>query len=348
MPRTRSLAWSELRIGVVTIAALVITAMTIFLLTGDAGFSWQQYRLKTRFPNVAGLKSGSPVRLAGLEVGTVREVTLAGEEVEVTFTVREDYQPRITTGSEARLGSVSLLGEAAVDISPSSEGTPIPEWGYVRTGRTAAQLADITDQASQGIDQLTGLLTDIRGGRGTVGKLMTDDQLYAELRRFVSTAGDLAQGIRQGEGTLGRLVNDPATAQALEGTLANLETMTRQINAGEGSLGRLMRDDTFSRNLTSATSNIDALVARLNSGDGTAGRLINDPALYNRLNAVTERIDLLIARLNDGEGTAGLLLKDRQLYENMNKVTADMSALIAEIRKDPRRFLPSDINISIF
>ena len=57
---------------------------------------------------------------------------------------------RITTGSVAKLGSVSLLGESAVDITPSTAGTPIPEWGYVPQGKAAAQLADITDQASAG------------------------------------------------------------------------------------------------------------------------------------------------------------------------------------------------------
>jgi phospholipid/cholesterol/gamma-HCH transport system substrate-binding protein len=346
MPRTRSLAWSELRIGVVTIAALVIAALTIFMLTGDTGFSWQRYNLKTRFGSVPGLKSGSPVRLAGVEVGAVEEVLLAGEEVEVTFSVNDDYQPQITSNSVARLGSISLLGEAAVDITPSGSGTPIPEWGYVPTGRAAAQIADITDQASQGIAELTSLLTDVRNGRGTVGKLMTDDQLYVELRQFVATAGDLTEGIRAGRGSIGQLMNDPKMANALEASLANIETMTRQINAGEGSLGRLLKDDTFSRSLTSATSNIDTLVARLNKGDGTAGRLINDPALYNRMNSLTERIDLLLTRLNDGEGTAGLLLKDRQLYENMNKVTTDLSALIAAITKNPKDYL--NVRISVF
>ena len=74
MPRTRSLAWSELKIGVVTILAVTIAAVTIFMLTGGRGFFWQRYNLKTRFENVAGLKSGSPVRVAGVEVGTVTSV----------------------------------------------------------------------------------------------------------------------------------------------------------------------------------------------------------------------------------------------------------------------------------
>src|SRR3954468_22802499 len=117
MPRTRSLAWSELKIGVLTITAVVITIVTVFMRTGGSGFFWQRYSLKARFGNVAGLNPGSPVRLAGIEVGSVNEIELVGDNVDVIFEVNKKHRDRITTNSVARLGSVSLLGESAVDIT---------------------------------------------------------------------------------------------------------------------------------------------------------------------------------------------------------------------------------------
>src|SRR5229473_262506 len=107
MPRTRSLAWSELKIGVLTITAVVIVAVTIVMLTGSRGFFWQRYQLKTRFGNVAGLKPGSPVRVAGKEVGSVEAVEFAGEQVDVTFRVNNQIHVQITPAWLARLGSVS-------------------------------------------------------------------------------------------------------------------------------------------------------------------------------------------------------------------------------------------------
>jgi phospholipid/cholesterol/gamma-HCH transport system substrate-binding protein len=346
MPRTRSLAWSELKIGVLTIVAVTIAAVLIFSLTGTKGFAWQRYPLKTRFSNVAGLASGSPVRIAGVEVGTVTEVTLVDDQVEVVFQVNSKNQPLITTNSVARLGSVSLLGQSAVDISPSTSGAPIPAWGYVPQGRPVAVMSDMTDSASQGINELTGMIHDIRTGRGTVGKLMTDEQLYVQLNQFVASAGALADGLKAGKGSAGKLLNDPAMANSLEASLKNIETLTKQISDGKGSLGVLLHDDAFSKSLTSATSNIDGLVAKLNSGQGTAGKLITDPALFNRLNSVTERLDSLVTKLDAGEGTAGQLLKDKQLYENMNGAVGDLRALVADIRKDPRKFL--NIKVSVF
>jgi phospholipid/cholesterol/gamma-HCH transport system substrate-binding protein len=346
MPRTRSLAWSELKLGVLTIAAIIIAAATIFLVTGGKGFFWQRYALKTRFANVAGLKPGSPVRLAGVELGSVTSVDLVGEQVDVTFEVNKDFRDRITSGSRATLGSVSLLGESAIDITPSSQGTPIPEWGYVPQGKTAPQLSDVTDQASQGINELTGLIHDVRAGKGTVGKLMTDDQLYAELHAFVVSANDLATGLRRGNGTIGKLLKDPKTADALEASLKNIQDVTGRIAAGQGSLGKLLNDDAFATSLSGATANLRELTGKINSGEGTVGRLMTDRALYDRISDATNRLDELVTRLNDGQGTAGQLLKDQRLYENMNKVALDLSSLLTAIKQDPKRYL--NVKVSIF
>jgi phospholipid/cholesterol/gamma-HCH transport system substrate-binding protein len=346
MPRTRSLVWSELKLGILTIAAIVIAAATIFLVTGGRGFFWQRYALKTRFTNVAGLKPGSPVRVAGIEVGSVETVELSGAQVEVVFDVNTSVANRITTASVARLGSVSLLGTGAVDITASEQGTPIPRGGFVPAAPAPAQISDITDTASEGLKEITGLAHDLRAGRGTAGKLMTDDALYLELQRFVQSAGEVARNIREGKGTVGKLVTDPKIAQALEGSLANLETMTARMNAGEGSLGKLLKDEAFASSLTAATANLQSLTDRANRGEGTIGKLMTDATLFTRLNSLTDRLDQLTARLNEGQGTAGQLLKDKQLYENMNGAVSDVRLLVADIRKDPRKFL--NVKVSVF
>jgi phospholipid/cholesterol/gamma-HCH transport system substrate-binding protein len=302
--------------------------------------------LKTRFPNVAGLAAGSPVRVAGVQVGSVKDIVFAGEQVDVVFEVNKKVQERITDKSIAFLGSVSLLGSSAVDITPSTSGTPVPEYGYVTQGRAKGQFADIAEQASGTIDEVTGLVHDLRQGKGSAGKLITDDRLYDQLQQFVATAGDLTRELQQGRGTLGKLLKDPKAAESLEASMKNVEDLTRKLNAGEGSLGKLLKDDEFARSLNGATGNLKELTDRLNRGEGTAGKLLTDDALYTRLNAVTTQFDQLATKLNAGEGTAGQLLKDKQLYENMNGAVGDLRELIKAIEKDPKKYL--NVKVSIF
>src|SRR5918999_3261406 len=210
MPRTRSLAWSELKIGILAVAALVLAAMLILAVGGQGGFAWERYELKTKFPDVKGLKSGAVVRVAGVEVGKVTEVALAGSEVEVKLEVNEENQQRITTESRASIGSLSLLGEPIIDITPSIQGTPLKDGDFLPAGRAAGQLADVAEGATQSLQQVTGILQDVRAGKGTIGRLFTDDQVYQEVNGLIAYANAVAGELSKGRGTLAILIRDPA------------------------------------------------------------------------------------------------------------------------------------------
>lgn len=346
MPRTRSLKWSELKIGIMAVVALFIAAALILALGGEGGFFWQRYNLKVKFSNAGGVQRGSPVRVAGVTVGAVTDMQFSGSDVEMTLELHEDMQERVRTTSRATIGSVSLLGEGAVDITASTTGQPIPEWGYVPSDAPPAQLADVTASANKGITELTALITDLRAGKGTVGKLMTDEQLYAELQQFTSAAREVTEGLSRGKGTLGQLLNNPESARQLEASLKNLTAITNTINAGQGSIGQLMNDPALAKNLTAVTANFESLSASLNKGEGTMGQLMKNDALYKRLDAVTGNLEKLTASLNEGQGTMGQLMKDKQLYDNMNKTMTEMQQLLADIRRDPKKFL--NFRMSIF
>src|ERR1043166_4342094 len=99
MPRTRSLAWAELKIGIVSIVAIVIVGILIFMVSGSGGFFWQRYSIKTVFADIAGLKEGAPVRVAGVEIGSVKQMNFIGDKVEVVMDVSKEQQGRITDRS---------------------------------------------------------------------------------------------------------------------------------------------------------------------------------------------------------------------------------------------------------
>lgn len=346
MPRTRSLAWSELKIGIISVVALVMAATLIFLLSGEGGFSWQRYSLKILFDDVAGLKAGAPVRISGVEAGEVSDVTFAGDQVEVTIEIAKENQSRVTTASRATLGSVSLLGESAVDITAASDGTPIPEWGYVPTGRQAASFNSVAAEAADGITEATNLLRDIRSGRGTIGKLFTDETLYQEMNSLVASAERVAANVAQGRGTLGKLTNDDALYKEINASVRDLNAITARIRSGEGSLGKFLNDPAFADSLTATTQNFEGLSGKLNRGEGTMGRLLNETVLYDRLNTTVQQLEKFTNTLNQGQGTIGQLLNDRQLYENINQTVLELRDFLAEVKKDPKKYL--NVRVSIF
>jgi phospholipid/cholesterol/gamma-HCH transport system substrate-binding protein len=346
MPRTRSIAWSQLKVGVVGILALLLVIVVVFAVGGEGGFFWERYPLKTRFTDVKGLKPGAVVRLSGKEVGTVRSVEFVGTEVEVGFELLEDVRPLVTDRSGATIGSLSLLGEPIIDITAGPGGAPLADWAYVPSGLAANSFEGLTATASTSLKQIDALLADVRAGRGTLGKLVTDDALYTELQAFVSSAGEVTRAMNAGEGTIGGLLRDRKAYDSLRASLENLQTITGRINSGQGALGRFLNDEALGKSLSGAATNAEQITGRLSKGEGTAGKLLTDQQLYDRLNSMASRIDQVVAGLESGRGTAGQLLHDRQLYENMNRAVLEVRELIGEVRKDPRRYL--NVRVSIF
>jgi phospholipid/cholesterol/gamma-HCH transport system substrate-binding protein len=346
MPRTRSLAWTELKLGLVSVIALGLAMFMIFLLGSAGGFFWERYSLKVLFTDVAGLKEGAPVRISGVDVGSVSALVFIGERVEVIVEISDEHRNRVTTSSRATLGSVSLLGEGAVDITASSEGTPIPEWGYIPTGRQASSINEVAAEAADGITEATNLLKDIRSGRGTIGKLFTDEALYRDLNALVSSAERVASNISQGRGTLGKLTSDDALYTEMSSSVRDLNAITARIRSGEGSLGKFLNDPAFANSLTATTQNVEGVTARLNRGEGTMGKLLNETVLYDRLNGTVQQLERFTNTLNQGQGTIGQLLNDKQLYENINQTVLELRAFLAEVKKDPKKYL--NVKVSIF
>jgi phospholipid/cholesterol/gamma-HCH transport system substrate-binding protein len=346
MPRTRSLAWSQLKIGILAITALMLATALVIAVGGQAGFWWQRYELYTKFADVKGLKKGAVVRVAGIDVGKVSSLEFSGPDVQVKLSIKKAVQSRITDRSRATIGSLSLLGEPIIDIVPSAAGTPLGNGAFIPSAKTSGQIADVASSASDTLDQVRALVTDIRAGKGTAGKLLSDDALYKDLTALLASAQDVTDAMNKGHGTIGQLLRDPGAYRQLNDALANLNDATRRINAGEGTIGRLLTDDAMAKSFTSAAENVDAVTGALRKGDGTMGKLLTDRELFDRFNSLAARLDHLTASLEQGQGTAGQLLQNKALYENMNSAVNDLKSLIGDIRKDPRKYL--NVKVSIF
>ena len=346
MPRTRSLAWSELKIGMITVFALVMAAVMVFAVGGAGGFFWQRYPLKARFESIATVKSGTPVRVAGIEVGVVTDVQIAGEGAEAWFEVASDMRPLITDKSLAVIGAISLLGEGAIDITPAPNGRPLADWHYVPSGVLPGSIAALSARASDGLAETSKLLADLRGGKGTLGRLFTDDAAYREMETLMASASRVTEAVRSGRGSLGRLLNDPKAYDELVASSTALNAITSKIARGDGSLGALLNDPALAKSATAAAASVESMAGRLARGEGTVGKLLADDTLFARVNATATRLDQLTDRLQTGQGTAGMLLQDRQLYENMSAAVTELRGLVSDIRKDPKKYL--NVKVSLF
>jgi phospholipid/cholesterol/gamma-HCH transport system substrate-binding protein len=216
MPRTRSIAWAELKIGIIGVTAIALASALVIAVSGQGGFSWQRFPVKTIFDDVQGMRTGAVVRVSGRDVGKVTSVAFSGAKVEVGLELSKEVRPLITDQSVASMGSLSLLGEPIILISAAPQGTPVEDWAYITSDQSSGAFADAATAAATALEQgqnalVLGqqLMRDVQSGRESLGKLVTDDALYREMTTLAASASALTTQIASGKGTVGALMNDP-------------------------------------------------------------------------------------------------------------------------------------------
>jgi phospholipid/cholesterol/gamma-HCH transport system substrate-binding protein len=368
--RTKRLSFSELKVGILVLASIALFIFFIFSATGGVGRLLRQpFIAKARFAEVDGLLPGNEVRLAGKRVGNVEQVALAviperpedQNTVEVTMSIDPEVARQwIRTDSLATLGSIGLLGDKVVDITPGTQkGQPLPSGSYIQTspGTNIRKIisgvdpliADLTDSA----EQIKTLVSKVNEGQGTIGQLVNNPKVYEDLDRTIVEAKELVKQVREGQGTLGRLVSDPGLYQDLKDTTARLERLIKQMDEGQGTVARLIKDpelfkkiDTTMTRVQDISERLDLISARIERGEGTIGKLINDPALHEDTQKTMANVRHITARLDQGQGTMGALLHDRELYDNLNSLSSQLVRLVYDFRQDPKKYLR--VKVSIF
>ena len=146
MPGKKTISYAELRVGIVIAIALIVAMAATIYITREGGLPLLggQDTGDSYLRDVNGLKTGSPIHLSGVEVGSVKSVEFAEPDarapVKVTMTLRTDIQHRITQNSLVTVGSLGVLGEKMLDVDPGPPGgDPIPDEGEV-PGRSLALL----------------------------------------------------------------------------------------------------------------------------------------------------------------------------------------------------------------
>src|ERR1039457_7316325 len=74
MADPKKVRWSQLKVGVVGLAAFLILAVLIFLLTSSKGFFQKTAFLHTFMDDASGMAEGTPVRLNGFTIGSPEAV----------------------------------------------------------------------------------------------------------------------------------------------------------------------------------------------------------------------------------------------------------------------------------
>lgn len=140
VPPRRSYA-IEFWVGLFALAGVACFCYLALNIAGMKISNSGYYRVNAIFTNVAGLKVGAPVEIAGVRIGEVRSVTLADTEALVTMQIlnevklREDDMPQIRTKG--------IIGDKYVRISPGGSTEYVEAEGELVDTESAVEFEEI-------------------------------------------------------------------------------------------------------------------------------------------------------------------------------------------------------------
>lgn len=100
------------RLGLFIAGGLALFAITIFFIGKQKNLFNPVFNLSTTFQNISGLQTGSNIRFAGINVGTVDNISIINDStVKVDLLLRKEVQQFIKCNSEAGIGSSGIIGD---------------------------------------------------------------------------------------------------------------------------------------------------------------------------------------------------------------------------------------------
>ena len=305
----------ETRLGLF-VALAIIAAFFILHVLGDLNFFKPAYRVRALFNNVSELKVGDPVKMAGVAIGRVDKIGLDPAQKKVELMLRINREAVVRTDSKATIKFAGLLGQNYVSVEFGDPNSPMLEPGALMTTGEQPDLSALMaklDEAASGVQNLTKSFTGdkIDNLLGPFTDFMRQNN--PRLSAIIANAQAISTQITQGKGTVGKLIYEDtlyASAQAavtnlqdvgaeIKLTVARARDIVDQINAGQGTVGRLVKDDALYKEATASMKSLKEILQKVNSGDGTIGKLVNDQEFYKNAKLSLQKLDKATESLED-------------------------------------------------
>jgi len=349
----------NIKVGIFVSLALIASGIFVFLI-GDNRRMWEtKVTYKATFGDVAGLKPGAPIRMAGVEVGTVGEVghatSSADTKIHVTLNIVRSEAARVRIdpdvneieakksdrprGTIARVVNKGLLGDKMIELTVGDQRFgEAPAGNELRTeepmdiGKYIAKFEAIGEKAEKtlgNIERITGALANDKFAQdlqGTVASI--HDILDAVAHNKDGAAHKLLFDKEEGKRVDALLDNMVVISRNMGGVTADVRTMTARVNNGPGLAHSLLYDEQMAQGVTGSLVELRNTLEAVRTKDGLAHAVVygdpNTQKVLQNVGAMSDDLRVVMSNVRQGKGTIGGLLVDPSIYEDLKAIVGNV------------------------
>ena len=272
--------------------ALVVTLMVWF--SKGASLFRSTYTLNLHTANVGGLKVEAGVLLAGVNVGTVRDIQIDPNDTTVTVRLQIYKDHPIYHDARFVIESADFLGDQYVGVVPTTNSPPVladgadvqcdPPFNLQEVARSAGGFITRLDETAK---KLGDSVNDLRAQVLNAQTLANFGNVMTNLRQVSEEALVSVHDIRDVIGTNREQVNV---------AVSNVVAFSAHLDQIGDYFSKLLV--TNGDNITSATRNIKDLTAKAESGQGMVGELLQNNQTATNVQLLAENLSLFSSNLN--------------------------------------------------
>ena len=291
----------KIKLGLFVIITAILLVTALYVIGRKQNIFGGTSYISAVFTNVNGLKLGNNVRYSGINVGTVRKITMINDTtICVNMAVESDILDHIRKDAKAVIGSDGIVGSMVLNIFPGTveadllrPGDTLSSIRKISTSDMMSTLSVTNQNAAELSSELLKITSSLNEGQGTLGRLLNDEEMGNDLKETVKNLNKVSReasevindlktvisDIELEESLLYVLVNDSVAASQFRSTLTHLETSSEQIEE--------------------AVENLNSVILEVKEGDGTFNYIVNDTTLVNDIDETVKNVKQGSVLLNE-------------------------------------------------
>lgn len=285
---------NESKLGLFVTLGIIAIAVSIMLL-GNFDFK-SRYTVNAYFDNASGLPKKAKVKIAGVDVGHIKNIILANGKAKIILNISSDVT--LYSDATAKIVATGIIGTKYIEIIPGTPANKILSDGDVVQTMGARS---VEDMISSVVEQVNKVFANVSSGineeffknlSDTVKNLKKVSQTIADkekeigqvITNFNKFSGDLAEVTSQNKEDIRKIVLE------IKKVSMQLDEFMTKINKGKGTIGTLVNDEEMATELKQTVSSIKTTVDQLQSTFGKVNRLEIDWEYMYRYDTRAEKI----------------------------------------------------------
>lgn len=249
---------NPVRLGVFVFIGFVLIVTAVFLIGNKESMFSKTFIIKAYFTSIEGLRNGAPVRLSGIDVGSVKEIKIVNDslgQVMVIMKLGSDIRMYIKEDATATIETEGLVGNKVITLqmgtptalgirdSAAIKGIVPMGFGVIieETKNTLSYTKDMTRNLAE-------ILQKVNDGKGSVGKFINNDELYYHTEDLVVSADKALTSISTKLDSMAIVVNVllngvQSIVKNVDGVIFEVDNVLQDVKKGKGIIGELIKKD---------------------------------------------------------------------------------------------------------